>query len=373
MPGSTELRAPATRGAEWQRRLQQSRLGPTLRELRADRLDTALARALRRRKSSRLAAQVLYRGLVGRAPHRHEVQQLRERARAGVPFTQLVTDLEQTAAARDWLTDLGVEALRGTLNDRLADSTPTQPRLVFLHIMKVGGSSLSDLVRHLVPPERVRMHVFLDDLVLLPPQLLAQMRLIGGHIPFEALDLIPGAFSTLTVLRDPYTRTLSHYRHLREVRPEYADLTLERFVFDDRFSALSHNYQARQLAHEINLSRAWYTYSPIQLGIAPSEPYPLQSLFDSGPVALTDGELFHRAEQNLAKVDHVGVTEHLDETAAAISRQFGAQPRPLAHLNASRPIDPRDIDARIRRRIDERTGVDRRLYELAADRAGDFG
>jgi hypothetical protein len=246
--------------------------------------------------------------------------------------------------------------------------------LVFLHIMKVGGSSLTDLVRRLVAPERVRMHVFLDDLVLLPRPLLAQMSLIGGHIPYEGLSLIPGPYSTMTVLRDPYTRTLSHFTHLRQVRPTHRNLSLEQFVFDEQFASLSSNYQARQLVHEIDLGGAWVRYSPplrcVQAGGDPHDDHPLQSVFDSAPLELSDEQLADQAEKSLAAINYVGITERLDETAHAISRLFGARSRPLPRLNTSPPIDPSEIDARIRRRIDQQTEVDRYLYEIAAARAG---
>lgn len=358
-----------------ERTVQTSPVGPPLRRLRSRQLDATVGRALRNRRGCALVTQIAYRTLLGRPPHRHEIAAAWSAVAGGASFTELVETIEQHPEARQRALARGTVALRDTLQERLSErpTATTGPRLVFLHIMKVGGSSLSDMVRRLVPTDRVRMHVFLDDLVLLPPQLLGQLALIGGHIPYEALPLIPGPYSTLTVLRDPYSRTLSHFAHLRDTRPAHRELTLDRFLHDEEFAALSTNYQARQLVHEIDVPGAWYRYSPIErcraVGGDPEDDYPLQSLFDSAPLEIDDEDLFDQARKSLDSIDHVGITEALDETAASISRLFGAAPQPLPHLNSSTPLDPSELDTRLRRLIDERTAVDRELYELAAIRA----
>ena len=43
-------------------------------------------------------------------------------------------------------------------------------------------------------------------------------------------------------------------------------------------------------------------------------------------------------------------------------------PEQVPYLNVSPQVDRRDIDGRILRRIEERTAVDRELYELAKSR-----
>jgi hypothetical protein len=237
--------------------------------------------------------------------------------------------------------------------------------------MKVGGTSLCDLFARWFGNERARVHLFADDIALTPAPVLANLRLIAGHIPFAALALVPPPFTTMTVLRDPFSRTLSHYSHLRSVDPVYRDLTLERFVFDEGF-AFSGNYQARQLAYDIDMANAWRSFSPAQRFAARGgdpTPYPLSALFDSGPVEQSDDELFRNAAANLARIDMVGTTEHLDDIARVVAELFGLRPEPVDRLNVSPPVDRRDIDTRIRRQIEARTAVDRQLYELAQARS----
>jgi len=248
------------------------------------------------------------------------------------------------------------------------------PRLVFMHFMRVGGTSMSDQLARWFGAERSRVHVYLDDIALTPPPVLANMRVIAGHIPFAGLALIPGSFQTMTVLRDPFERTLSHFVRLREVDPDYRGLTLEQFVTDDLYSHLM-NHQARYLAHDADVANAWRTYSPEERIAAIRadlrfRPYPLQDLFETGDTGLADEELLRRAAASLEQIDIVGVTERLDAAAEQVAGLFGLSPVSLGRLNQSPPAERSDIDARIRRRIDERTAVDRELYDLARRRVG---
>jgi hypothetical protein len=321
-----------------------------------------------------IVADTLYRSLLGRPPSAPEREAIRHRLAEGADVAVLARVLTESDEGADVVMARNNAASRSVLRRRFAggpDATPV-PRLVFLHIMRVGGTSMSVFLDRLVPDGRSRVHLFLDDIVFAPPPILAQLRVIAGHIPYGALPLIPQPFSTLCVLRDPYTRTLSHLTHLRAVSDHHRDLSLEEFVFSDEFDVPSGNYQARQLAHDFDIEGAWRTYSPEHRyqarGGDPLEDHPVQSLFDSTSVGWSDEELLQRAMANLGQVDYVGVTDQLDLVAAPVARLFGATANQIARLNRSEPVPAPEIDARIRRRIDERTPIDRELYAMAATR-----
>jgi len=334
-------------------------------------------RALLRQRDSALVVDTVYRSLLGRPPNLQEQATVLGKLAHGVPLDDLLAELLASEEGENLLMVRSRRAFRTRLRRQFdrADDDGGTARLVFLHIMKVGGTSLSDTFQRWMAPDRSRVHVYMDDLLMTPAPILAQLRLLAGHIPYAALPMIPGSYSTLCVMRDPYARTISHFTHLRQVRDRYRAVTLDEFVTSDEFDVPSGNYQARQLAHEMNPIEAWRSYSPEHLyqarGGDPLADYPVQSLFDSLPVGYPDDELLERATEHLAKVDFVGVTEHLDTVGAAIARLFGADAEQIPRLNTSPPMDPREIDSRIRRRIDERTAVDRQLYEIAVRRARD--
>jgi hypothetical protein len=332
-----------------------------------------LGRALLRHDSA-LTVHTLYRSVLGRPPVADEQAAMAQRLADAVPVDELIEELLSSEEGVERTIARSRAAFRAKLQNHFsADDRKVTPRLVFLHIMKVGGTSLSDTFQRWVPADRARVHVYMDDLVLTPKPLLAQLRIIAGHIPFGALRLIPRPYATLCVLREPVSRTLSHYSHLRTVDARYHDLTLDEFITNDEFDVPSSNYQARQLAHDLDVKEAWRSYSPEHLyrarGGDPNHPYPLQSLFDSVSVAFDDDELMRIASDHLAQINYVGVTEALDGVGAALAGLFGVVADDIPRLNASPPIEPGQIDGRIRRRIEARTEVDRALYDQARSRA----
>lgn len=319
---------------------------------------------------------VLYRALLGRPAGLSDQIRVRRRARDGLSVIDLAHELKASPEGSR-VTVHGIAPATRTYLRPFFDAEDGDerdlPRLVFLHFMKVGGTSLSDLFAKWVPAPQARVHVYLDEIALTPAPVLANLRLIAGHIPFTGLPLIPPPYHTMTVLRDPFDRVLSHYSHMRTVNPRYSELTLERFVFDEGFSTVTTNYQARQLAHDIDLENAWRRWSPEHrleaFGGDGRFSLPLAALFDTGHVGMADDELLRTASANLAAIDIAGVTDHLDAVGYEAAEIFGVPPEAVRRLNVSRPVDRRDLSDRIRRRIDECNAVDRELYDIAKGRA----
>lgn len=340
-----------------------------------DRKEQQLDHVLARGRRSGMVGDILYRLLLGRPASDAEQAELRRRSQEGIPLMDLAHALKGSAEGSRVTVHGVVPALRTYVRPRFDAGTGQSvlPRLVFLHFMKVGGISLSDLFAGWFDVEEARIGLFVDDLALTPPPMLATLRLIAGHIPFAALALIPPPFKTLAVLRDPLSRTVSHYSTLKKSDSAFHDLTLERFVFDDTFEALSGNYQARQLVHDIDLAGAWRSYSPEHLVAAsggdPFVDYPLAALFDSGRMDASDDELLRHAASNLGRIDLVGTTDDLDGVARRVAEVFGRRPEPVNRLNVSDQIDRADLSDRIRRRIEDRSAIDRELYLLARGRA----
>ncbi|SON54569.1 hypothetical protein HDIA_1028 [Hartmannibacter diazotrophicus] len=86
--------------------------------------------------------------------------------------------------------------------------------LISLHIPKSGGSSLGVALQarfgrslYVIPPGAERR-----GLPNLPVAQMAQMQCVHGHIAYGCDRLLPGNWTYATVLRDPVSRVLSHYR-----------------------------------------------------------------------------------------------------------------------------------------------------------------
>lgn len=328
--------------------------------------------ALRRRRDGSIVMAAAWLALTGREPTAAEQARLLARSRRGLSFEGLVEEVLETPEAMELAVTRGSRAVRRIMDADIEAAGPeagrSEPRVLLLHIMKTGGISLSHLLEQLARPARSAVSVFLDDLLTMPAPRLKSLRTISGHIPFEALELLPVPFQTVTVLRDPVARTLSHYRELQRSHAVPGGLSLDEFLSDERYAVPSGNYQARALAHSVDLAQAWVTYSPkaryLQAGGQEDQLYPLQALFDSTPIQVSDEQLLETATKNLSAIDVVGTTESLDGVARRLCHLFGAPYTEVPHLNASEPT-PDELPTRLRRLIEQRTELDRELYGLA--------
>jgi hypothetical protein len=340
---------------------------------------TAPGRALATGRESKLVVNTMFQVLAGRYPGPAQHARLIQRSAEGASLDELVAEVAGVEAA----VDRTIDRIRPALQARLhwdyergqpgADELP-QTRVVFMHIMKTAGTSLSELCSGWVAPGRGRVHLYIDDLLLTPPAMLARLGFIAGHIPFEALEIIPGRFQTVTVLREPIARAISHYSTLRRSGPRYEDLTLEEFAFSDLYRSAAGNYQARQLAHRIDVSEAWISFSPyarlraLAEGAAGTE-LPVQGLFDSTPIDISDDELFETARCNLARINVVGVTDDLQTVADEVASVFKTSVKAVPREHISPPFDRSQLTDRVRKRLEQSTAVDRELYAQARSRA----
>jgi hypothetical protein len=246
--------------------------------------------------------------------------------------------------------------------------------------MKTGGTSITSGLHELVSPRPTLTGIFLDNLVSIPRDMLERMTLVSGHLGYEARKLLPSRFATCVVLRDPVERTLSHYAHLRRnpaVVAEAPDFSLEAFLASPRWRTLAHNYQARQLVHEIGLANGWTDHSRAErfrsLGppFPPEHELPLQSFFDCSPLSVDIGELLGRALERLESIEFVGVTERLAALIAEVARAWGFDdpgPAPRLQIAPERP-SREELPHRLLRKIEAATAIDRELYEFALRRA----
>jgi hypothetical protein len=253
-----------------------------------------------------------------------------------------------------------------------------------MHIMKTGGTALTTALARLndgAHPGSSVTEIFLDQFVLRDPQQWRDVGFVTGHLPWEARELLPPATRALTALRDPVERSLSHYWQLSvnpDVQAESPGFTLEEFVESPRWNTLCREYQARQLAHRVDLANAGKTYAPVErfasLGppFPPEHQYPLQSLFDCSPLTLTGDDLERAALQSLSQIEFVGVTEHLEALYRQVAHAVWsvADPPVLGRENPSGDRPRRaTVSAELIRRIEEMTVVDHALYEAARRRA----
>lgn len=233
------------------------------------------------------------------------------------------------------------------------------PAVLFLHPMKTGGTALSTALSRLADPWPRILDAWADQLVCFPRPMLEQAKLVTGHLPYGVLAVLPPGTVTVTIVRDPVKRTLSHFSHLRTHGQQH-DLTIEQFVTDPAWRAVWEDFQARQLAIDVPAEDAW-------LGRVDGS---LQEIVDA-PNLLPFEELEARACARLEQIDIVGVSDDLDAVVRAVAERWGKPaPEPVPRANESRaPVRTDEVPEALILEIIAGTRADAALYARAKERA----
>jgi hypothetical protein len=130
----------------------------------------------------------------------------------------------------------------------------------------------------------------------------ADIRVVVGHFPLCAVDLLGVPFSTFTILRDPVERTLSLLRQHQQRDERYHGAALEDVYADPvLLFGLIHNYMVKVLS------------------MTPDE-------MTSGALSLLtyDDAHLERAQHNLEhRIEVFGLQESFDEFRVALASHYG--------------------------------------------------
>ena len=153
---------------------------------------------------------------------------------------------------------------------------------------------------------------------------------------------------TLSVLREPVERTLSHLRHHRKMTPETRELSLEA-LYDEVFVPVYfHNHMVKMFsltAGEIAASAEKNTWAAVRA-------------IDFTPERLA------RAKDQVSRLDVLGVHDHFEEFCTELVSRYGwALGEPLFANRTTTEAAP----ASLRARIAADNAMDVELFEYARD------
>jgi hypothetical protein len=241
-------------------------------------------------------------------------------------------------------------------------------RFFFFHAQKTAGTSLFTRLQHHFGERAVYPDGSDEnergDAVLSVQQLRErwqarsdEIRVVTGHFPLCAADLLGGRFTTLTILREPVERTLSYLRHRRVDAPEDRDKSLEEIYRDPyRFDALIHNHMTKMFSLTPDEANAWQMQKAELFSQPPDETAP----WILTKVEFTPDRL-ERAKVGLASVDLIGLQESFEEFCSTLGRRLGWDLGPPLHQNRT---EQGDVPVSLRARIAEDNAMDIELYEF---------
>jgi hypothetical protein len=188
--------------------------------------------------------------------------------------------------------------------------------IIFLHIPKTGGVTLTNVFRWKYKPSEIVRLITLqapnqrltqtEEIQQIPLGRLRDVRAVMGHVYYGIHERIPKECEYVTILREPIARVISMYRYIRGDPKHWlhkemvaSGMTLEEFVASNADPGLD-NHQTRMLA-----GRGTGHFAPWE---------------ETSPVAWSDLE---EAKRNLDKFLVVGLTEKFDESFILIRRALG--------------------------------------------------
>ena len=260
---------------------------------------------------------------------------------------------------------------------------PDQPHRFFLvHIRKTAGTALRRrLINHFgeaaVYPTQgvdgtdpVTLMLSVD---LLRERLAArgdQIKVITGHFPLCATEMIDGRFTTLTLLRDPVERVLSSLRNEQKSNPAGRKMSLEQ-IYDaaGEFAEFTHNRMAKALAFtpaEVEHPGAWVmsvlSIREVARAFELADPEAPRPEFTRAHL--------DRAKERLAGIDAFGLQEHFEDFCDQLTARFGWDLGEPVRVNTTEPVEVSDS---FRARIAEDNAFDIELYEFAQRLLRDAG
>jgi len=226
--------------------------------------------------------------------------------------------------------------------------------LIFVHVPKSAGTTLKSILHRYMPLDRTFMtyghppvaNQRVAALAGLPEPERAALRFVSGHTQFGLHKLLVGPYRYVTTVREPVSRVLSHYVHVKHERD-----------------------------HELNPSITRHGRGVVEL-MRHDQPLELnngQTRLLSGierrhPFGQTPDDLLDLALENLER--HfllAGLTERFDASLVVLARHMGWRfphyRRGMLSKGEKPTLDPRD-----RREIEALNDLDRRLYDHAAHR-----
>lgn len=202
--------------------------------------------------------------------------------------------------------------------------SPSGRTLYFWHIPKTAGTSLTSWLNSQYHPESIYIPNLLDDFFDDRWQwYFGRCALLRGHFADAPLRHWPSPLDSITVLRQPVARGLSHLAHVErdETNPLNGRLRacrgdLTRVLDDPVLRQLVENVQTRWLG------LPWRRNMASRLDLGTVDPALVETLRYQHANDSIDRRIFARALYRLDAVTHVGTTERLPHFMSQVAASF---------------------------------------------------
>jgi len=233
-------------------------------------------------------------------------------------------------------------------------------RFFFVHVQKAAGTEVRERLKRQFAPAQLYPDPTDGDLFTVAPQVSvaqllarwperkADIRVVTGHFPYATTELLDTEFVTMSVLREPVERVLSHLRHHRKLTPDARDRSLDQLYDEVLPPEFFHNHMVKLFsltAGEVAESAALDRWAVLKV------------------VDLTP-ERLATAKANVEQLDVLGLQDHLEEFCAELTSRFGWDLGEPLYANRT-PAE--EVSRALRARIAGDNALDAELWAHACD------
>ena len=241
--------------------------------------------------------------------------------------------------------------------------------LYFLHIPKTAGSSVTLWLRRQVGDDLACPVQLWDQLTRIERSQLQKYKLFYGHFGVDLAAFLGRDVQTVTMLRDPLSRTISHYRHVRRdprhpLHHRVAQESFEEFVRNRQNWSMIENVQARYLVH----APIVFAHYAARLDASETKVNRLSLLAEDARFLLDSRYVRERSLETIKRdMTVVGTTEQLPDFLRRVAKKFSLAPPEPEAVPFENVAPPSDSDLHpssdTQQIVRELTQLDQELYE----------
>ena len=249
-----------------------------------------------------------------------------------------------------------------------------QPRVVFLHVPKCGGTTLHEMLSTQFPPDRICPGRF-QSLGDWTRNELSRFELFSGHFDMSDCRNIPGRHvSVVTRLREPKARLLSLYNFYKAHRLGSVPDPRSLLTITHETSAKEFFSHPRVVRHPDIYDAMVGQLTRETIRAHGAEAFPV--VRDDDPLVVDPARILERASATIESIGGFGILEFFDASREHLNSRLGLgmaaiEPRQtlrglIDENDDFSPIEFDPVDRELDFRLDRLTVLDCDLYERSS-------